>query len=94
LALGNYFKQHYRNEHTAAGNLKWPSLPVVTQWVKMTWESINPAIITKSFKNCSISNDLDGTEDDVLCAEQHDESDTDSDEEGGKIYDDTQIDDQ
>jgi len=31
----NYFKQHYGNEHAAADNLKQPSLPVVTQWVKI-----------------------------------------------------------
>ena len=31
----NYFKQHYRNERTAADNLKQPSLPIITQWVKM-----------------------------------------------------------
>ena len=33
-----YSKQHYRNEHTPAGNLKWPSLPNVTQWVKTAWD--------------------------------------------------------
>ena len=32
--------------------------------------------------------DLDGTEDDVLWAEQHDKSNTDSDKEGNDIYDD------
>ncbi|KAK2143665.1 hypothetical protein LSH36_823g01024 [Paralvinella palmiformis] len=42
---------------------------------------------TKSFKKCSISNDLDGTEDDVLLAEQYDRSDTD--EEGDDMYDET-----
>ena len=64
--LINYFKQHYRTERIAAGNLKHPSLPIVTQWVKMAWDSIDPAIIiiTKLFKKCSISNHLDGTEDD------------------------------
>jgi len=54
----------------------------------MAWDSIEPTIITKSFKKCSISNDLDGMEDDVLWAEQHDKSDTDSDEEGDEMYDD------
>ena len=33
--LINYFKQHYENERTAADNMKRPSLPIVTQWVKM-----------------------------------------------------------
>ena len=46
-----------------------------------------PAIVTKSFKKCSISYDLDGPEDDVLWAEQYDKSDTDSDEKGDVMYD-------
>ena len=70
---------------TAAGNLKQPSLPVITQWVKTAWDSIDLAIITKSFKKYSIINDLDGTEDDVLWDKQHDKSD--SDEEGDDMYD-------
>jgi len=44
---------------------------------------------TKSFKKCSISNDLDGMEDGVLWGEQYDKSDTDSNEEGDDMYDDT-----
>ena len=36
--LINYFKQHYGNERTAAGNLKWALLPIITQWVK--WPGI------------------------------------------------------
>ena len=56
-------------------------LPVITEWVKMAWESI----ITTSFKKCSINNDLDGMEDDVLWAKQHEKSDTHCDEEGDKI---------
>ena len=47
-------------------------------------------MITKSFKKCSISNDLDGTEDDILWNEQHNKSDTDK--EGDEMYDDTQTD--
>jgi len=47
-----------------------------------------PAIISKSFKKCDISNDLDGTEDDELWDEHHNKSDTDSVEEGDKMYDD------
>jgi len=34
-------------ERIAAGNLKRPSLPVITQWEKTAWDSIDPAIITK-----------------------------------------------
>jgi len=50
--------------------------------VKTAWCSSDPAIITKSFKKCSISNDLDGTEDDELWAEQYDKSNTHSNKEG------------
>jgi len=73
-------------ERPAAGNLKWPSLPVIAQWMKMAWDSIDPIIISKSFKECSISNDLDGTEDDELWGEHRNKSD--SDEEGDEMYDD------
>ena len=38
----------------------------------------------QSFKKCAISNDLDGTEDNVLWDEQYDISDTDSE---GEYYD-------
>jgi len=62
LAHGHYFKKHYGNERTAADNLKRLSLLIITQWMKMAWDSIDPAIIIKSFKKCSISNYLDGVE--------------------------------
>jgi len=85
--LINYFKQHYGNKCTAAGNLKQQSSPIITQWVKTAWDYINLAIITKLFKKCSISNDLDGMEDDVLWAKQYEKSDTDSEEDGDDMYD-------
>jgi len=55
--------------------------------MRTTWDSIDPAIITKSFKKCSLSNNLDDMEDDVLWDEQPDKSD--SEEEGDSMYDDT-----
>jgi len=50
-------------------------------------------MITKSFKKCSISNDLDDMEDEILWAEQYGKSNTDSDEEGDNMYDDKMYDD-
>jgi len=44
--LINYFKQHYGNKLRAVDNRKWPSLPIITQWVKTAWDYIDPAIIT------------------------------------------------
>ena len=52
--------------------------------LQTTLQKWTHAIITKSFKKCSISNDLDGTEDEYF---GHDKSDTDYVQE---MYDDTQ----
>jgi len=44
---GKQFVNYFRSWHmgttnkllqTALGNLKWPSLPIVTQWLKMVWD--------------------------------------------------------
>ena len=43
-------------------------------------------LLPNNYKKCSISNDLDGTKDDVLWAEQYDKSDTNSNE--GDMFDD------
>ena len=51
---------------TPAGNLKKPTLPTVGTWIKESWDDIPPEIIVRSFLKCSISNALDGAEDDVL----------------------------
>ena len=37
-------------EHPAAVNPRRPSLPIVTQWVKTAWDSIDPAIIVRAFQ--------------------------------------------
>ena len=41
-----------------------------------------------NYSSASISNDLDGMEDDVLLAEEYDKFNTDSDEEGNNMNDD------
>ena len=85
--LINYFKQHYRNECTAADNLKWLLLPSCHHTVgEDSLRFYQPAIINKLFNKWSISSDLDGTEDDKLSPEQHDKSDTNSKEEGDEMY--------
>ena len=53
-------------ELTAAGNFKRPLLSTIATWATTAWESLEDCIIQKSFKKCSISNNLDGTEDDIL----------------------------
>ena len=73
-------------ERTAAGTQKRPSLPIVTQWVKTACDSIDPAIIVRAFKKCSITNELDGTEDNILWQDDCDAPCADSDIEGEEMY--------
>ena len=51
---------------TAGGNLKKPGLPLVTSWVKTSWEDITKEMVIKSFLKTRISNRMDGTEDGLL----------------------------
>ncbi|GFT54143.1 hypothetical protein TNCV_3562791 [Trichonephila clavipes] len=55
---------------------------------KKAWNEIKPDLIQKSFKICSTSNSLDGTEDDYLFMEESNsdgENDTDFDDVPVKI---------
>ena len=45
------------------------SLPIVGQWIKNSWDSIDPKIFVNSFKKCLITNSIHGTEDDTLSEE-------------------------
>ena len=54
------------HEYTKSGRLKKPSITLWCQWIKMKWDEIKPSIIIKAFKKCSISNTLDGSEDDLI----------------------------
>ena len=49
--------------------MRRPSLVKVTEWVKKAWDLIPKEMVIKSFKKCGISNELDGTEDDILYEE-------------------------
>ena len=54
------------HELTPGGRLKRPSITLWCRWVLTAWEKVATAIVIKSFKKCSISNALDGTEDGML----------------------------
>ena len=56
--------------YTAAGNMKPANLPTLCQWVKESWDAIDKEIIINAFKKCSISNSMDGTEDEKLWEEE------------------------
>jgi hypothetical protein len=44
------------------------------QWIKTAWHDILPHSIIKSFKECCVSNDVNGAEDDILWEEDHEEN--------------------
>ena len=56
--------------------MKKPSITLWCQWVIQAWDETDPAIVIKGFKKCSISNALDGSEDNAL---YEDDDDSDSD---------------
>jgi len=59
-----------------------------TTYQKLRRISLEECMIQKSFKKCSISNGLDGTEDDILWTDvRNDTHDTDEEDEGD-TYDD------
>ena len=68
-------------EFTPAWKKKAPSRNLVLWWIKEVWAEIPKEMVIKSFKTCSISNALDGTEDDVVHSEETPEVDDEDIEE-------------
>jgi hypothetical protein len=63
-----------------AGNIRRSSEALLGQWIKTAWDNISPESIIKGFEKCCVSNDMNGTEDDVLWEEDHEENSSSSDE--------------
>ena len=88
VSINKPFKVFMReewNKWMAAGNhdltrMQRPTITRVCEWVKTSWQSAKDETVVRSFKNCGISNALDGSEDDILC-EQCEDSDTSDSEE-------------
>ncbi|KAL9984747.1 hypothetical protein ACROYT_G007080 [Oculina patagonica] len=57
-------------EFTPADKNKAPNGNQVLHWVKDAWQEIPAEMVERSFKSCSISNSLDGTEDDAVYSEE------------------------
>lgn len=53
-------------EYTPSGRIKKPSYSLVANWVKDSWDAIDPNMIRRSFKCCGVSNDINGSEDDLI----------------------------
>ena len=76
---------HDQHDFTPSGLLKKPSISFMSAWIKEVWKGLRPDMIVKSFKKCSISNAIDGTEDDYIYQDDIGESDdpfSDLDESG------------
>ncbi|XP_075207983.1 uncharacterized protein LOC142312884 [Anomaloglossus baeobatrachus] len=65
---------------TPSGPITRPTITQVCKWVKTSWQSIMSERVIRSFKKCGISNDLDGSEDNVRY-EDSEESDVNESEE-------------
>ena len=48
---------------TPTGRIQRPAYSLVAEWVKTSWDNIDPMLIQRSFKCCGISNSRDGSED-------------------------------
>jgi hypothetical protein len=78
VVLNKPFKDHLKQLHsewflardhilTPTGKIKKPSVALLCQCIKTSWQRICPEVMVKRFKKCCISNAMDGTKDDILC---------------------------
>lgn len=51
---------------TPSGKIKKPSIAQIGNWIKTAWDNIPADFIIRGFKKCCISNNMDGTEDNVI----------------------------
>ena len=63
-------------------------VPTISQWIVDAWKELPIKTMVKGFKKCSISNMLDGTEDDILWMDNTDNDDDDKREEELDYHDD------
>jgi hypothetical protein len=63
MAEGNH-------RYTPGGKIKRPPLETMCSWILRAWNCISSNVIVKSLKKASISNALDGTDDDVIWQEE------------------------
>ena len=74
-------RQYWKEWMTSGGNIKRASCSQDAKWVVDTWNSVKIEMVQKPFKKTGISQNLDGTEDDLIW----------EDEESGGIDDEIHI---
>jgi hypothetical protein len=85
-----YFECLLAGDHilTPTGKIKKPSVALLCQWIKTSWQRIRPEVIVKGFKKCCISYAVDGREDDTLWEDEEDVENVGSEsEEAGNCED-------
>lgn len=86
VSLNKPFKDQFRQlydewlmngavELTRGGNRKAPPIITILNWIKVTWASITPAMVRKSFVVTGISSAMDGSEDHLIFEDESDEED-------------------
>ncbi|MGH0129297.1 UNVERIFIED_CONTAM: hypothetical protein FKN15_004776 [Acipenser sinensis] len=80
-----YIKWMADAEHayTPTGRIQKPSLSTLAEWILFAWNSTSAELIQKSFKKCSITNSLDGSEDLLLWEDENDSASEEEEEESG-----------
>ena len=63
-------------------------MPTICRWIIDAWKELPIKTVVKGFKKCSISNMLDGTEDNILWMDDADNDDDDEREEELDYHDD------
>lgn len=63
---------------TPSGRIKRPSASLIAEWVSAAWYDLPHSMVVRAFKKCSLSNALDGTEDDILWEDESAKEDSDS----------------
>lgn len=66
------------NDLTSTGRIKKASIAQVCDWTLRSWSHVKKEVVVKSFKKCSISNAMDGTEDDEIYQEEESDSSEDT----------------
>ena len=51
---------------TPTGHIQRPAYSTIAEWVDIAWKNVDPILIWKSFKCCSISNACNSSEDHLI----------------------------
>ena len=62
----------------ASGRQKKPSEELIVSWVAVAWNDIPAGMVESSFLKCGITNNLDGSEDDLVYENSEEPIDDDS----------------